>query len=70
MPHTLDSNEHLVDVQLIPQSWPAVSQTAGERLAEFLAPATNGPIGDVDAQHTQYPPERTGTFDQISGANS
>ena len=46
MLHALDPNEHLVQVPLVPRSWPSVAQAVGETLAEFLAPAPHGLIGD------------------------
>jgi hypothetical protein len=49
MLHTLDANERLVEVPFVPWPRKAASQTAGEGLPEFLAPATNGLTGDDDA---------------------
>jgi hypothetical protein len=37
--HTLDPDEHLVQVPLISRPWPSVAQAVGKVLAEFLAPA-------------------------------
>src|ERR1700692_1522970 len=37
--HSLDPHEYLVQVPLIPRSWPTAAQAFGEALAEFLAPA-------------------------------
>jgi hypothetical protein len=47
--HAPDSDADLIEVPLVPGSWPAVAQAAGQRLAEFLAPAPHGIMGDDDA---------------------
>ena len=47
--HAPDLDEDLIEVPLVPAPWPAVAQAAGKRLAEFLAPAPHGIIGDDDA---------------------
>ena len=51
--HTLDPDEHLVHVPLVPRPWPAAAQAVGKALAEFLAPAPNGLIGDDNATLSQ-----------------
>jgi hypothetical protein len=40
-------------VPLIPGSWPAAAQAASKALAEFLAPAPNGLVGDDNAPLSQ-----------------
>jgi hypothetical protein len=47
--HALNPDEYLVEVPLIPRPWPAAVQAFGKGLAEFLAPAPNGLMGDDDA---------------------
>src|ERR1700739_2176368 len=47
--HTLDPDEGLVEVPFIPRPWPAAAQAVGKGLAEFLAPAPHGLIGDDNA---------------------
>jgi hypothetical protein len=37
--HTLDPDEHLVQVPLIARPWPSVMQAVGKAPARFLAPA-------------------------------
>jgi hypothetical protein len=44
--HTLDPDEHLVQVPLIPRPLPSVAQAVGKALAEFLAPPPHRLIGD------------------------
>ncbi len=53
MLHALDVDEHLVQVQPIPQPWPAAAQACGEGLAEFSAPAPDGLIRDDNAPLSQ-----------------
>jgi hypothetical protein len=49
MLHTLDPDEHLIEVPLISGLWSTTSQTIGEIRPEFLAPAPYRLVGDVDA---------------------
>src|SRR5208282_5282075 len=51
--HTLDPDEHLVQVPLVPRPWPSVVQAAGKTLAEFLAPAPHRLIGNDDTTFSQ-----------------
>src|SRR5208283_2424549 len=51
--HALDPDEHLVHVPLVAGSWPPAAQAVSKALAEFLAPAPNGLIGDDDATFSQ-----------------
>ena len=51
--HTLDPDEDLVEVPFIPRPWPAAAQAVGKGLAEFLAPAPHGLIGDDNAPRGQ-----------------
>ena len=53
MLHALDSNEHLVQLPLVPRSWLSMAQAAGETLAEFLAPAPNGLVGNDNSAFSQ-----------------
>ena len=46
--HTLDPDEHLIEVPLVTGPRTAAAQAAGKTLAEFLAPTPNGLIGDGD----------------------
>src|SRR5271166_5212636 len=46
MLHAADPDEYLVDVPLVSRPWPAAAKVVGKALAEFLAPASNGLIGD------------------------
>jgi hypothetical protein len=50
----LDPNENFVHVPLVPWPWSAASQAVGETRAEFLAPTSQGLIGDDDATLSQY----------------
>ena len=43
-----DPDEHLVQVPLVTRSRPAATHAVGKALAKFLAPASNGLIGDDD----------------------
>src|ERR1700722_20079437 len=45
----LNPDEDLVEVPLIPRSWPTAAQAFGKGLAKFLAPAPDGLKGDNDA---------------------
>src|SRR6202035_4122489 len=47
--HALNPDEHLIKVPLVTGPWTTAAQAVGEALAEFLAPAPNGLIGDDDA---------------------
>ena len=49
MLHAADPDEDFVHVPLVPWPWPAASQAVGKALAEFLAPAPYGLVGDDDA---------------------
>src|ERR1700676_4791863 len=49
----LDPAEHLVQVPFVPRSWPPAAKTVGKTLAEFLAPAPNGLVGDHNAPLSQ-----------------
>ena len=51
--HALDPDEHLVHVPLVAGSRPSAAQAVSKALAEFLAPAPNGLIGDDDATFSQ-----------------
>jgi hypothetical protein len=53
MQRALDPDEHLIQVPLVPRPWPAAAQAVGEVLAEFLAPAPDGLIGDDNAPFGQ-----------------
>jgi hypothetical protein len=48
--HALDPDEDFVDVPLVPWPWPTAAQAVGKALAEFLAPAPYGLVGDDDAR--------------------
>jgi hypothetical protein len=48
MLYSADPDEHLIEIPLIPRSWPPAAQAVGKAPAEFLAPATNGLVGDDD----------------------
>jgi hypothetical protein len=50
---TLDPDEHLVEVPLVPGPWPSAVQAASKALAEFLAPAPNCLIGDHNTTFSQ-----------------
>jgi hypothetical protein len=54
MSHTLDPDEYLVPVPLVPRSWSAASQTVSKGLAKFLTPPPNGLIGDDNAPLSQH----------------
>jgi hypothetical protein len=45
----LDPDEDLVEVPLVPGPWSAVAHVVGEALAELLAPAPHGLVGDDNA---------------------
>src|ERR1700722_15320888 len=47
--HSLDSDEYLVEVPLIPRSWASAAKALGKALAEIPTPAPNGLIGEDDA---------------------
>jgi hypothetical protein len=49
MLHSANPDEHLVEVPLISRSWTTATQAFGKVLAEFLAPAPDGLIGDNNA---------------------
>jgi hypothetical protein len=49
MLHTLDVEEHLVQVQLVPRPRPASAKVGGGALAEFPASAPDGLIRDDNA---------------------
>ena len=49
MLHALDPDEHLVQVPFVSGSRPSAAQAVGKALAEFLAPAPDGLIGDDNA---------------------
>ena len=49
MLNTLDPDEHLVEVPLVPGPRPAAAQAVGKALTEFPAPAPHGLIGDDNA---------------------
>jgi hypothetical protein len=51
--HALDPDEHLVEMPLVPWSWPVASQAIGETRAEFLAPAAHRLVGDNNAALSQ-----------------
>jgi hypothetical protein len=51
--HTLDPDEHLIHVPLVPRSWPPPAQAVGKALAEFLAPVPNGLVGNDDTPFGQ-----------------
>jgi hypothetical protein len=51
--HTLDPDEDLVQVPLVPWSWPAPSQAVSETAGEFLAPASDRLVGHDDAALSQ-----------------
>src|ERR1700693_5512226 len=51
--HTLDPDEYLVQVPLVPGPRPAAAQAAGKALTEFLAPAPHALLGDDDAPPRQ-----------------
>src|SRR5258708_20147696 len=54
--HTLDSDEHLIQMPLVTGPRTTATQAFGKTLAEFLAPASNGLIRDGDASLPQkYP---------------
>ena len=53
MLHSLDPDEHLIDVPLVPGSWSAAAKAFCEGLAKLLAPPTNRLIGDDDATFSQ-----------------
>jgi hypothetical protein len=53
MLHALDANEHLVKAPLAAGQRLAATRAVGEALAEFLAPAPNGLIGDDDATFSE-----------------
>src|ERR1700683_5066563 len=47
--HAADPDKDFVHVPLVPWPWPAASHVVGKALAEFLAPAPYGLVGDDDA---------------------
>ena len=47
--HAADPDEDFVHVPLVPWPWPVASQAVGKALAEFLASAPYGLVGDDDA---------------------
>jgi len=47
--HALNPDEHLIKVPLVTGLWTTAAQAIGKALAELLAPAPNGLIGDNDA---------------------
>ncbi len=49
----LDPNEHLIKVPFVTGPRTTATQAAGKALAEFLAPAPNGLIGDDNAPLSQ-----------------
>ena len=49
MLHALDPDEHLIKVPLVTGPRTAAAQSAREGLAELLAPAPDGLVGDDDA---------------------
>jgi hypothetical protein len=51
--HSLDPDEHLIHVPLVPRSWPAAAQAICECLAKLLAPPTNRLIRDDNATFSQ-----------------
>jgi hypothetical protein len=53
MLHALDPDEHLIKVPLVTGPWTAAAQSAREGLAELLAPAPDGLVGDDNATLSQ-----------------
>jgi hypothetical protein len=51
--HTLDPDEYLVHVPLVPRPRPSVVQAVGKALAEFLAPAPHRLIGHDNTTFSQ-----------------
>ena len=47
--HALDTDEHLVEIPLVPRPRAAAAQAVGKALAEFPAPAPHSLIGDDNA---------------------
>ena len=47
--NTLDPDEHLVEVPLVPWPWAAAANAIGKTLAEFPAPAPHCLVGDGNA---------------------
>ena len=47
--HTLDPDEHFIEVPFVSRPGPAAAQTAGKGLAELLAPAPDRLIGSDNA---------------------
>jgi hypothetical protein len=46
---TLDPDEHLIEVPLVPWPWSAATNATGKTLAEFPAPAPHRLVGDGNA---------------------
>jgi hypothetical protein len=55
MLHALDPDEHLIKVPLVTGPRTAAAQSAREGLAELLAPAPDGLVGDDNATLSQKP---------------
>ena len=51
--HTVDPDEHFVEVPLVPGPWPSAAQAVCKALAEFLASAPNGLIGHHNTAFSQ-----------------
>ena len=51
--HSLDPDEHLVEVPFVSWPWPAAAYTTGMGLAELLAPAPHSLIGNHNASFSQ-----------------
>jgi hypothetical protein len=51
--HSLDQDEHFVEVPFVSWPGPAAAQTAGKGLAELLAPAPDRVIGSDNASFRQ-----------------
>ena len=47
--NTLDPDEHLVEVPLVPRPWSAATNATGKTLAEFPTPAAHRLVGDGNA---------------------
>src|ERR1700730_1838315 len=53
MPHTLDSDEHLIEAPLVPGPRQVAVQAVGKALAEVFTPPTHRLIGDDNASFSQ-----------------
>ncbi len=51
--YSLDANEHLVHIPLVPRRWPAAAHAGGETLTEFLTPTPHRLVGDDHAPFGQ-----------------